>query len=194
MMELGQQPDIGIVGALLLYPDGRIIQHGGVCVGMMGIAEHFGKFVDKLLPDGKVQPGQLGALITNHELSAVTAACMLVKKEAFDAAIAFDEELKVGFGDVDLCLRIGQQGFRVIFCPHAVLIHHESASRGKSTTDPHPDDSALFIKKWESFLLKTDPFFNPNYTLYNTAWQYKAPMEFKNKIHMRVYKNPRRDI
>lgn len=192
MMELGQQKDIGIVGALLLYPDGRIIQHGGVCVGMMGIAEHFGKFVDKLLPDGRVQPGRLGALIANHELSAVTAACMLVRKEAFDAAMGFDEELKVGFGDVDLCLRIGQQKFRIIFCPHAELIHHESASRGKSTTDPHPDDSALFFKKWESFLLKTDPFFNPNYTPYHTAWQYKTPMEFKEELHVRVYKNPGR--
>ena len=194
MMELGQQKDIGIVGALLLYPDGRIIQHGGVCVGMMGIAEHFGKFVDKLLPDGKIQPGRLGALIANHELSAVTAACMLVRKEAFDSAIGFDEELKVGFGDVDLCLRIGKKGFRTMFCPHAVLTHHEHASRGKSITDPHPDDSALFLKKWELFLLKTDPFFNPNYSPYNPAWQYKESMEFDPKIHMRVYKNPKIDL
>jgi len=119
---------------------------------------------------------------------------MLVRKEAFDSAIGFDEELKVGFGDVDLCLRIGKQGFRTMFCPHAVLTHHEHASRGKSITDPHPDDSALFLKKWELFLLKTDPFFNPNYSPYSPAWQYKEAMEFNPKIHMRVYKNPKIDL
>lgn len=182
MLELGQQPDAGIVGAKLYYPDRRIIQHAGVCVGMFRMAEHYGKFMDKDLPDGSdIHPGYLGSLIANHEMSAVTAACLLMRRDTFEWVGGFDEAIAVGFGDVDLCLRVRQAGYRVLFCPHAELIHHESYSRGKTETkvDPHPEDSAYFRGRWQAFIENGDPYYNPNLTLYNTYWSLKGPKEFE---------------
>ena len=104
MLSLAQDPGVGIVGAQLLYPDHRSIQHAGVCVGAFGIAEHYGKFleIDRHTPDIRY----LGRLAIPHEVSAVTAACLLIRKDAFDAVGGLDESLAVGFGDVDLCLRV----------------------------------------------------------------------------------------
>jgi O-antigen biosynthesis protein len=180
MLELGQKSDVGIVGAKLYYPGSDVIQHAGVCVGMFGAAEHYGKFMDKNLPDGSgIHPGYIGSLITNHEMSSVTAACMLIKRNAFDDVGGFDEDAKVGFGDVDLCLRVRQLGYRVIFCANAELIHHESLSRGKSTSDPHPEDSAYFLNRWQSFITEGDPYYSPNLTLFNTHWNLKRSEEFQ---------------
>lgn len=188
MMELGQKTDIGIVGAKLFYPDNDVYQHAGVCVGMHGIAEHYGKFMDKLLPDGSMHPGFLGSLIANHEVSAVTAACLLMRKDAFEKIGGYDEQLAVGFGDVDLCLRARQAGYRVMFCPHAALIHHESYTRGKSREDPHPKDSALFRQRWQSFISEGDPYFNSNFSLHGTRWEIKNPLEFRAVLKRRVFK------
>jgi O-antigen biosynthesis protein len=182
MLELGQQQDVGIVGAKLYYPDGRTIQHAGVCVGLFRMAEHYGKFMDKNLPDSSdIHPGYLGSLIANHEMSAVTAACLLVRRDTFEWIGHFDEAIAVGFGDVDLCLRARQAGYRVVFCPHAELIHHESYSRGKSetTVDPHPEDSAYFRNRWRTFIETGDPYYNPNLTLFNTCWSLKGAKEFE---------------
>lgn len=187
MMELCQKPDVGIVGAKLYYPDLSTYQHAGVCVGMFGIAEHYGKFMDDKLPNGVVHPGYHGTLISNHELSAVTAACALMRKDAFERIGGFDEALAVGFGDVDLCLRTLMAGYRILFCPHAILIHHESYTRGKSTVDPHPKDSALFSKRWQHFLDQGDPYYNPNLSLYSTQWEIKCPMEFRLQISRRTF-------
>lgn len=186
MVELCQKPDVGMVGAKLYYPGGKTIQHAGVCVGMFGIAEHYGKFMDERLPDGNIDPGYYGTLIANHEVSAVTAACALIRCDAFQHIGGFDEALAVGFGDVDLCLRIREVGYRVVFCPHAALIHHESYTRGKGNEDPHPEDSALFVKKWRRFLDQSDPYHNPNMTIYSTKWDIKLPMEFRPDIDRRV--------
>jgi O-antigen biosynthesis protein len=193
MLELGQKPDIGIVGAKLYYPDGLTIQHAGVCVGMFGIAEHYGKFMDKNLPDkDAAHPGYIGSLIANHEMSAVTAACMLVRRDAFEWIGGFDEHAEVGFGDVDLCLRAC---YRVVFCPHAELIHHESASRGKSATDAHPEDSRYFLGRWQGVIERGDPYYNPNLTLNGTAWELKGSEEcdvHNGRMEKRrsVYKHP----
>ncbi|MGD1851382.1 MAG: glycosyltransferase [Cyanophyceae cyanobacterium] len=105
MVEYGQKEDVGIVGAKLLYPDGISIQHAGVCVGMHGMAEHFAKFMHDRLPNGEQEPGYVGALIASHELSSVSAACLLMRRDAFEVVNGYDETLAVGFGDVDLCLR-----------------------------------------------------------------------------------------
>ena len=191
LMELGQKPDVGIVGAALFYPDRRTYQHAGVCVGMYGIAEHFAKFMDRFHPDGRIHPGYVGSLITNHELSAVTAACLLMRKDAFAAVKGFDETLAVGFGDVDLCLRSSGAGYRVLYCPHAELIHHESYTRGKSTGgDPHPLDSALFLRRWHSFLETGDPYYNPNLSINNTHWGAKNPIEFSIRLKNRIFLRP----
>jgi glycosyltransferase involved in cell wall biosynthesis len=189
MLEVGQKSDVGIVGAALFYPDGHTYQHAGVCVGMYGVAEHFAKFMDKYLPDGRIHPGYIGSLITNHELSAVTAACMLMRKEVFAFVQGYDEKLTVGFGDVDLCLRTLQAGYRVIQCPHAALLHHESYTRGKSFGgDPHPQDSAFFLARWRKFLEAGDPYFNPNLSIHDTRWGTLKPMQFFPRIKRRVFR------
>ena len=108
MLAQCQDPSVGMVGAQLLYPDRTSIQHAGVCVGAFGIAEHYGKFL-KLPPD-RVDIAFMGRLVCTHEVAAVTAACLLMRKEAFDAIHGYDEALAVGFGDVDLCLRTLEQG------------------------------------------------------------------------------------
>ena len=186
MIELCQKPDVGMVGAKLFYPGGRTFQHAGVCVGMFGIAEHYAKFMDERLPDGSIDPGYHGTLIANREVSAVTAACALMRRDAFERIGGFDEALAVGFGDVDLCLRTRDAGYRIVFCPHAALIHHESYTRGKSQEDPHPEDSALFVKKWRKFLEQGDPYYNPNLAIHSTKWDVRLPMEFTPDIRRRV--------
>lgn len=186
MMELGQKPSVGMVGAKLFYPDRKTIQHAGVCVGAYGAAEHYGKFMR--MPDQGLEPGYLGSLIVNREVSAVTAACLLISKEAFDEVDGFEEQLAVGFGDVDLCLKVDAKGYRVLFCPSAQLVHHESFTRGKSAEDPHPQDSAFFQKKWKSLLEEGDPYFNPNLSLFSTAWHVKIPMSQELEIRRRVYR------
>lgn len=192
MCEIAQHPDVGIVGSKLYYPGGSSIQHAGVCVGMFGAAEHYGKFLERDLNDGRgINPGYIGSLISNHEVSSVTAACMLMSACVFHKISGFDPLAKVGFGDVDLCLRTRKAGYRVVFCPHAELIHHESISRGKSTTDPHPEDSAYFLQRWADFLEHGDFYYNPNLTLFNTHWSLKRQEEFElaneKILHSRTY-------
>ncbi len=189
MMELGQKDEVGIVGATLFYPENDIYQHAGVCVGMHGLAEHYGKWLSKWLPDGSLHPGYLGSLIANHEVSAVTAACMLIRRDAFRKISGFDDELAVGFGDVDLCLRVLRQGYRVIFCPHAVLIHHESYTRGQTRgKDPHPQDSARFLHRWKSFIAEGDPYYNPNLSLSSTFWDVANPLQFNPRLKGRIFR------
>lgn len=187
MLALCQDPEVGIVGAQLLYPDHRSIQHAGVCVGAFGIAEHYGKFleIDRYTPDIRY----LGRLAIPHEVSAVTAACLLIRKDAFDTVGGLDESLAVGFGDVDLCLRVLQNGWRILQCPPATLIHHESYTRGKSIGhDPHPEDSARFVDRWKEFLAQGDPYHNPCLLLTQHSWHIKTPMHCSYESLRRVYK------
>lgn len=187
MLSQCQDPSVGMVGAQLLYPDRTSIQHAGVCVGAFGIAEHYGKFL-KLPPD-RVDIAFMGRLITTHEVSAVTAACLLMRATVFDAIGGYDEKLAVGFGDVDLCLRTLQQGWRILYCPQATLIHHESFSRGKAEGyDPHPEDSALFSQRWREWLDAGDPYFNPAFSLTHTCWLVDMPIHCSPTIHRRIYR------
>ena len=189
MMELGQKEDVGIVGATLFYPGNEIYQHAGVCVGMYGMAEHYGKWLSRWVPDGSLQPGYLGSLIANHEVSAVTAACLLMRRDVFEEVNGFDEALAVGFGDVDLCLRTRQVDYRVLYCPHAALIHHESYTRGQSHgEDPHPQDSAFFRHRWQPFLCDGDPYYNPSLSLRSTCWDVAEPLVFRPQLQRRVFR------
>jgi GT2 family glycosyltransferase len=186
MLELGQQPDIGIVGAQLLYPDRATIQHAGVCVGAFGAAEHYAKFIAK--SDIPRYIGFSEILRSNHEVAAVTAACLLIRHDAFDEVDGFDPKLAVGFGDVDLCLRVGQKGFRVVQCPHAELLHHESFTRGKTSgIDPHPEDSALFQSRWAAYLHAGDPYFHPGLYQNSVAWQLRNPIRCAPDVRRRVF-------
>jgi len=158
---------VGAAGAMLYYP-GNTIQHAGVILGMGGVAGH--AFLN--IPRGK--QGYYGRAILEQDLSCVTAACMAVRREAFDAINGFDEQLAVAFNDVDLCIRLRQQHWRIIWTPTVEMYHHESASLGQHSA-PHRHaqferEVKLMRDRWGD-VLDADPFFNPNLSL--TSFQYK---------------------
>ncbi len=159
MLEHAQRPEVAAVGAKLLYPDGSI-QHAGVLVGVgnpwgPGIAVHAHQF----FADG---PGYGGAVATTGNFSAVTAACMMLRKAVFEDVGGLDEEnLKVAFNDVDLCLRLRERGYDIVYTPHAELYHHESVSRGYGVGDPA--ESVYMRARWGE-TLDEDPFYNANFS------------------------------
>ena len=159
MLEQSQRDEIGCVGAKLLYPD-RKIQHVGVVVGWGGRAEH----IYKWLHSNDI--GYMGHFVSIRNYSAVTAACMMLRKSIFNEVGGFDERFEIGFGDVDLCLRVRELGYENLFTPYAELLHYESATRGKSLSfDPHPNDTKRFIERWQEYIKGGDPYYNPNLPL-----------------------------
>jgi len=171
MTSLAHRTGIGAVGAMLYYPDDRI-QHAGVILGIGGVANH--AYVG--LPRG--YPGHGGRAKVVQQLSAVTAACLLVSRVAYDAVGGLDEELAVAFNDVDLCLRLGAHGYRNMWTPFAELYHHESASRGTENTPEKYERFRSEVRLMESrwgHLLKADPAYNPNLTLRSTDFGYAFP-------------------
>lgn len=154
------QPQVGVVGAKLLYADGRV-QHGGDTVGPGGCANHLHSFIDR------DAPGYCDRAILAQDLSAVTAACLLTWRELFTELGGLDaRNLPVAFNDVDYCLRVGEAGYRVIWTPFAELYHHESVSRGKDKKMPQQiqrsrREAAYMRKRW-GHEMKHDPFYNLN--------------------------------
>ncbi|MCU7879003.1 MAG: glycosyltransferase [Candidatus Thiodiazotropha sp. (ex Lucinoma borealis)] len=158
MASHGIRQEIGAVGARLWYPDDRL-QHGGVVLGLGGVAGHAMKYTAK---DNK---GYMGRSVLIQNYSAVTAACLLVRREVFDAVSGFDSDhLAVAFNDVDLCIRIHQRGYYNLWTPYAELYHHESASRGAEDT---PEKQLRFNGEAEYMLEKYGPFLerDPAYNL-----------------------------
>lgn len=159
------QKGVGAVGAKLFYPDGTI-QHGGVIVGLGGIAGHM--FLQK--PGDFV--GYFARAKVQQDLSAVTAACMLVKAEAYRAVGGLNEEIKVAFNDIDFCMRLRKAGLRIVLDPNVQLIHHESISRGQDTTPEKrkrfESEVKYFEDHWGEELAAGDPFYNPNLSLVAT--------------------------
>jgi GT2 family glycosyltransferase len=160
MVEQAQRPSIGAVGALLLYPDSTI-QHAGVVVGLGGVAGHSHKH----FPPNS--PGYYYQLQTVNNYSAVTAACLMCRREVFEEVGGFEEELQIAFNDIDMCLKIADRGYRNIYLPHVALYHHESKSRGFEDT---PEKQARFGKeidymrrKWKK-VIAHDPCYSPNLT------------------------------
>jgi glycosyltransferase involved in cell wall biosynthesis len=157
------RPEVGAVGAMLYYPT-NLVQHAGVVLGMgaAGVAGH----AYHLKPRG--YPGQMCRMHLTQEYSAVTAACMMIRKAVFDQVGGFDESLQVAFNDIDLCLRIRKKGLRIVWTPRAELYHYESVTRG-SDEDPikkvrFDDECVRFKERWGE-QLGADPFFNPNLRL-----------------------------
>jgi GT2 family glycosyltransferase len=153
------RPDVGIVGAKLIYPN-ETIQHAGVVLGPNGRAQHFYNLADRYYS------GYRGELTLRRTLSAVTGACLAIRKAVFFEVGGLDEiNLPVAFNDVDLCLKVGQFGYRVVWTPLAELIHLESASRGLDVTPEKRKRSmkehSHLMESWGS-LLNSDPFHNPN--------------------------------
>jgi GT2 family glycosyltransferase len=159
MMRQATRPQVGAVGAKLLYED-RSIQHAGVIIGLGEAAGHAHRF----LKEG--QPGYFGQAHIPQYVSAVTAACLLVQKSKFEAVGGLDAaELAVAFNDVDFCLKLERAGWRNVYTPQATLIHHESKSRGRDISPQHIDrylkELKVLQERWST---KTylDPLHNPN--------------------------------
>ena len=162
MVSHAVRPEVGCVGAKLYYPNHKV-QHGGVILGIGGVAGHSHKFADR------DAPGYFYRLMLAQNLSAVTGACLLLRKEVFEAVGGLEEQhLEIAFNDVDLCLKVREAGYWNVWTPHAEAIHHESVSRGKEDT---PEKQARFAsevaymkKRWQH-RLQNDPAYNPNLTL-----------------------------
>ncbi len=159
MVAFARLPEVGAVGAKLYYPD-NTIQHAGVILGMGGVAGH--AFVNHPRED----PGVMGRMIVAHEYSAVTGACLMVRREVYREVGGFETEgLAVAFNDVDFCLRLRATGYHNIWTPFAELYHYESKSRGNDM-DPDKiarftDECEFFKTRWAKELAAGDPFFHP---------------------------------
>ena len=162
MLQICQQKGVGMVGAKLYYPDDTI-QHAGVVLGLGGIAGHI------MCKANRDEIGYMGRLVSVQEISAVTAACMMMKASVFCDAGGFDEELRVAFNDIDLCMQVRSMGEKIVFTPYAELYHYESKSRGLEDTPEKQlrfgKEVKCFKRKWERDLLKGDPYYSPNLSL-----------------------------
>lgn len=156
MVQHAQNKEIGAVGAKLLYPTGHI-QHAGVIIGIGGIAGHSHKHV------GNQEGGYFGRPHLIQELSAVTGACLMVRREVFLEVSGFEEDLPKAFNDIDLCLKIRKLEYKIIYTPYAALYHYESISRGLDNGMEVDFQTAIryMIRKWDCPNFK-DPYYNIN--------------------------------
>lgn len=162
MLGYCMRDDVGIVGAKLLYPDDTI-QHAGVIVGLGGVADHAFVGMDR------EDPGYGCRAICAQEYSAVTAACLMVKKTVFMEVGGMDTELKIAFNDVDFCLRVKEAGYKIIYNPFSIWYHDESKTRGAEDTPEKIErfrgEIEYFKRRWANFLYRGDPSYNPNLAL-----------------------------
>jgi GT2 family glycosyltransferase len=153
MLEHAQRAEVGAVGAKLLYPN-KTIQHAGVLLGVGGIANH--AFCRTLGLDH----GYFGQIDVIRNYSAVTGACMMLRKDVYEKMNGLDEKnLGITFNDVDFCLRLRQKGYLVVYTPYTELFHHESLSRGY---DVNLKEIQYMQNKYSDFISKGDPYYNPN--------------------------------
>lgn len=168
MLEHARRKEVGAVGCKLLYPNGKI-QHAGVILGIsgmqgkLGVAGHSHKHISNSAR------GYYGRPHVIHNISAVTGACVLVRRNVFYEVDGFDENLGIAFNDVDLCLKIREKGYLIVYTPYSELYHYESLSRGYEDT---PEKEERFEKeckyirrKWGAIIDKGDPYYNSNLTL-----------------------------
>jgi GT2 family glycosyltransferase len=173
LLEHSQRPEVGAVGAKLLYPDGRI-QHAGIVVGIFGNAGHPHRFFQ---PDDN---GYYARPHVIHNVSAVTAALMMVKKSLYESVGGLDaEHLGIAYNDVDFCLKLRQNGHLNVFTPYCTAVHHESASRGYEST---PEKRArfererlVFESRWAGVIDAGDPYYNVNLSLKSEDFAIRLP-------------------
>ncbi|MBR0163217.1 MAG: glycosyltransferase [Lachnospiraceae bacterium] len=177
MLMYAQRKDIGAVGAKLVFPD-KTVQHAGIILGLgahrtAGHA-HYGK--------PKENFGYMGRLCYAQNLSAVTGACMMVKKSLYEEMKGFDEAFAVSLNDVDFCLRLREKGYLILFTPFAVLTHYESKSRGKDDKGANAvrygQEAQAFKERWKAVLDAGDPYYNPNFTLDKADFSLKIPVTY----------------
>jgi O-antigen biosynthesis protein len=176
------RPEIGAVGAKLYYPSDRI-QHAGTIIGLGGAAGHAFRHFKR------GDPGYCNRLVLTQNLSAVTAACMLLRKSVFCEVSGFDEvNLAIAFNDVDLCLRIRERGYRVVWTPFAELYHWESVSRGSDLVPEQLErfrrEAKYLAERWREPITH-DPYYNPNLTLdsedFGFAFPPRASLPWRNQ-------------
>ncbi len=182
MLMYAQRPDVGAVGAKLYYGD-RTIQHAGVVVGL-GEHRTAGHTHYKINYDNL---GYMGKLCYAQNVSAITGACMMVKKSIYDALGGLDETFAVALNDVDFCLRIREKGYLNVFTPFAELYHFESASRGIDVVDEtkakrYEEESALFRERWKELLAKGDPYYNRNFSLDHSDYSLRVDTNISEEI------------
>ncbi|WBQ12762.1 glycosyltransferase family 2 protein [Hyphomonadaceae bacterium BL14] len=159
MVSLAIRDEIGCVGAMLYYPDDRI-QHAGVVIGIGGVAGHSHKYLER------GTQGYFARLKLVHDVSAVTGACLLVRRAVYEAVGGLNEEhLTIAFNDIDFCLKVRAAGYRNVFTPRAELYHHESVSRGHEDTNDKRKrfqrEAEYMIKNWATHTA-VDPFYSPH--------------------------------
>lgn len=162
MLMFAQRKDVGAVGAKLYYSDDTV-QHAGVILGLGGTAGHAHKHF------GRSHPGYMARASIAQNLSACTAACLMMRRDVFDEVGGLDESFEVAFNDVDLCMKIRKKGYLVVFTSYAELYHYESKSRGNDSTPEKLErfrgEIDRFKEKWQKQLDDGDPYYNPNLTL-----------------------------
>ena len=172
MLSFAQLDHAGAVGARLWYPGNQGLQHGGVVIGLGGVAGHAHVGLKKN------EKGYFGRPVLHHRCSAVTAACLMIKKSTYFAVGGMDEQIAVAFNDVDFCLRLGDAGYHCVYTPSAELIHHESATRGDDLSDENRNrfmgEEAFMKARWGE-RLNRDPFFSPNLSFSHTDFR-MAPL------------------
>lgn len=154
------KPQVGVVGAKLLFPNGKI-QHAGIVLGMGGISGHIYRRT------AAWRAGYLQQIMTTREMAAVTGACIAVDRSKFEAVGGFDaSNLPVDLNDIDFCLRIAERGWTNVWAADAVLIHVQSASRGieRNPFDQYRQERAFFVNRWAE-AIRDDPYFHPGFSL-----------------------------
>ncbi|MBR1391473.1 MAG: glycosyltransferase family 2 protein [Lachnospiraceae bacterium] len=162
MLDVCMRPDVGIVGARLFYEDDTI-QHAGVILGFGGVAGHAFIGLDR------EANGYFSRILCTQDLSAVTAACMMVKRTVFEAVGGLEEQFRVAFNDIDFCMKVRRAGMLVVYQPYATFYHYESKSRGQENSAKKVarfnQEVELFQKRWTEALEQGDPYYNPNLSL-----------------------------
>jgi GT2 family glycosyltransferase len=154
LVQWAERPEIGIVGTKLIRTN-RTIQHAGIVMGLNGFAGHI------YLNAPEHYHGLFGSVDWYRDYLAVTGACQMIRREVFNDIGGFDEGFRLAFGDIDICLRIHEKGYRIVYTPFASLFHYEGQSRGYATP---PEDIIRSYQKMESALSKPDPYFSSNLT------------------------------
>ena len=162
MISFLKRDDVGIVGSKLLYKD-KTYQHAGVVIGIGGIADHLFKGINDF------DTTYMNRAQIAQDLNAVTAACLMIKSKIFDEINGFEEDLKIAFNDIDLCLRVRDKGYLVVYNPYSSFYHYESKSRGLEDTPEKVkrfnNEFAYFVHRWKDKLNVIDEYYNPNLTL-----------------------------
>lgn len=179
LLNHARRPEVGIVGAKLLFPDGRI-QHGGVILGLRGPADH------PFIGDPMKAPGYGGRLMLDQQYSAVTAACLMIRKSIYDEVGGLDEEaFKVSYNDVDLCLKVRSAGYTVVWTPYAQLMHVANVSQNAEDPAKQEAKRARFAgeqremyRRWMPWI-KADPAYNANFRLKGSGFELESNPVFR---------------